>query len=225
MPEPPAATQWIEARSGLFRVYSPSYSLPFPDRLQHVDGVDPLHLASLSGFMARASGLPVTQYSVTVPSYVDHDAETLAGSPDVGLLGLLNVKFVASEFPINVTGLKLVKTFGQTYIYQNDFVRPRAWIEGQGSAEVSFWSPNRIEVQADGEGLLVLSEVAYPGWVCWVDGKRAAIQTVYGLLRGVQLPEGSHGVVFAYRPWPVYVGGALTLLGLIAFAGIWRWSK
>jgi hypothetical protein len=225
MPEPPAATRWIEAQSGLFRVYSPSYSLPFPDRLQHVDGVDPLHLASLSDFMARASGLPVTQYSVTVPSYVDHDAETLAGSPDAGLLGLLNVKYVASEFPINVDGLDLVKTFGQTYIYQNEFVRPRAWIEGRGSAQVSFWSPDRIEVQADGAGLLVLSEVAYPGWVCWVDGVRAPIQTVYGLLRGVRLPEGSHSVVFAYRPWPVYLGGALSLLGLIVFAGIWRWSK
>jgi hypothetical protein len=225
MPEPPAATRWIEAHPGLFRVYSPSYSLPFPDRLQHVDGVDPLHMASLSDFMARASGLPVTQYSVTVPSYVDHDAEILAGSPDAGLLGLLNVKYVASEFPLNVAGLSLVKTFGQTYIYQNDLVRPRAWIEGQGSAQLSFWSPDRIEVQADGAGLLVLSEVAYPGWVCWVDGVRTPIRTVYGLLRGVGVPEGSHYVVFAYRPWPVYLGGALSLLGLIAFACIWRWSK
>jgi hypothetical protein len=225
MPESPAATRWIEAQPGLFRVYSPSYSLPFPDRLQHVDGVDPLHLASLSDFMARASGLPVTKYSVTVPSYVDHDAETLAGSPDAGLLGLLNVKYVASEFPLSVAGLSLVKTFDQTFIYQNDFFHPRAWIEEQGSAQVTLWSPDRIEVQADGAGLLVLSEVAYPGWVCWVDGARAPIRTVYGLLRAVQLPEGSHSVVFAYRPSPVYLGGLFSLLGLIAFACIWRWSK
>jgi hypothetical protein len=225
MAEPPAATRWIEAQPGLFRVYSPSYSLPFPDRLQHVDGVDPLHLASLSDFMARASGLPVTQYSVTVPSYVDHDAETLAGSPDAGLLGLLNVKYVASEFPLSVAGLSLVKTFDQTYIYQNELAHPRAWIEGQGSAQVSSWSPDRIEVQADGAGLLVLSEVAYPGWVCWVDGVRAPVRTVYGLLRGAGLPEGSHTIVFAYRPWPVYLGGSLSLLGLIAFACIWRYSK
>jgi hypothetical protein len=206
-------------------VYSPSYSLPFPDGLQHADGIDPLHLATFSDYMARASGLPLKEYSVTVPSFMDENGEVLQSAPDAELLGLLNVRYVASEFLLPSSSLILEQRFEGTYLYQNSLWRPRAWLEGEGRAEVLLWSPNRIEVEAVGEGLLVLSEVAYPGWVARVDGIRQPVETVHGLLRGVQLAEGVHTVVLEYRPWPVYAGTAITLLGLALLLGILRWAK
>ncbi|MGH2522937.1 MAG: YfhO family protein [Anaerolineales bacterium] len=226
LPEPSPATRWLESQPGLFRVYSPSYSLPQPDALQHTDGVDPLYLSTYAEFMARASGLPLQGYSVTVPSFVEENAEALAASPDARLLGLLNVKYVAAEFPINVPGLTLVQTFGDMRIYENGLARPRAWVEpGMSQAAILERSPNRMVVQATGPGQLVLSEIAYPGWQAHLDGQAVPIETAHALLRAVRLEEGAHTVVFEFHPRTLYLGAAITALGLIALAGIWRWAR
>jgi len=100
--------------------------------------------------------------------------------------------------------------------------RPRAWVQsGAGpdapwqAAEILTRSPNRITVRAAGPGLLVLSEIAYPGWQAALDGDSLPLETAFGILRAVPLPEGKHQVTFVYRPWSVYLGLALGLAGLV----------
>ncbi len=76
-----------------------------------------------------------------------------------------------------------------------------------------------------GPGLLVLSEIDYPGWQVWVDGVEQPVQKVDGLLRGVLLDEGHHVVEFAFRPPLVYAGlgiSGFTCLGLLV--GVW-WKR
>jgi hypothetical protein len=230
------AAEWIAAQPGLFRVYSPSYSLPLGDGLQHVDGVNPLQLAASVKFIEAASGVKAHCYSVTVPAFepeggcnsdepVDVAMANADAVPDARQLDLLNVKYVAAEFPLDVPGLTLVQTFGRTQLYENTAARPRAWIAGEGEADVREWSPNRITVQAAGPGELVLSEVTYGGWEARVEGVLTPIETVEGLLRGVPLPEGNHQIVFEFRPRSIVFGASLTLLGLVALALIWRWEK
>ncbi len=234
-PARPPAAEWIAAQPGLFRVYSPSYSLPPGDGLQHVDGVNPLQLASAVTFIEAASGVKAHGYSVTVPAFASDDLATANADalPDAERLGMLNVKYVAAEFSLDAPGLALVQTFGRTRVYENAAARPRAWVIGgaalslveAGRAEVQAWSPNRILVEAAGPGQLVLSEVIYGGWEARVDGVLTPIETVAGLLRGVRLPEGNHQVAFEFRPRSVAFGASLTLLGLVALAVIWRWQK
>jgi hypothetical protein len=65
------------------------------------------------------------------------------------------------------------------------------------------------------EGMVVLSDAFFPGWNVKVDSKPARIYEVDGALRGVVVPAGTHHVAFHYRPKSVYMGAALTLLGLI----------
>jgi hypothetical protein len=225
------AARWIAARPGLFRVYSPSYSLPLGDGLQHVDGVNPLQLASSIEFIEAAMGVEARGYSVTVPAFESDDPNAdistlhAAATPDAERLGMLNVKYVAAEFPVDAPGLTLVQTFGQTRVYENAEFRSRAWVEGGRMAEVREWSPNRITVDADGPGQLILSEAAYPGWEARVDGAPTAVETVDGLFRSVRFPEGRHEVVFEFRPRSLLFGAALTVAGLIALIWIWRWAK
>jgi len=63
--------------------------------------------------------------------------------------------------------------------------------------------------------LLVLSEIAYPGWKLTVDGQAAEMQQPLGLLRAVVLSPGEHKVIFSFRPVSVYLGLGCFILGLI----------
>jgi hypothetical protein len=219
--EQKSVTEYIIAKSNdLYRTYSPSYSLPQQiaaiDGMQLADGVDPLQLKTYAEFMEKATGVPSTGYSVTIPPFNNSDPKTsnLSYHPDPGLLGLLNVGYIAAEFDIPDEDLELVKQFGSTRIYKNINAMPRAWVQSSNeftqstvqSSEVMKYTPNRIEVRADGPGLLVISEIKYPGWQVYVDDKPAEIQSVQELLRGVSLEEGNHKVKFIFRPASVYLG-------------------
>jgi len=61
-------------------------------------------------------------------------------------------------------------------------------------------SEMRLQVEATASGLLVLSEVWYPGWAATVDGVEVPILQVNGAQRGVVVPEGMSVVVLRFRP-------------------------
>ena len=221
-----------------FRIYSPSYSLPqhiaAEYRLDLADGVDPLQLASYARFMEGATGVPSQGYSVTLPPFANANpaADNQGYSPDAALLGLLNVKYLVSAFPLTEDGLVLLAKIDQTRIYQNQLALPRAWVQaadappGQQilSEPQIMLQPDSIFLNAAGPGLLVLSELAYPGWQATIDGQPAEVETVGGLLRGVRLQPGKHVVQFLFRPWPVYIGlgiSALTWVTLLV-TGLYR---
>ncbi len=219
----PVAT-WLAAQPGLFRVYSSSASLPLPDGLQHVEGVDPLHLATLARFVEQATQIIPTEYSVSVPARYSRDRATTP-LPDAEMLGRLNVRYLVAEFDVTTPGFKLVQQFEATRIYENELAQPRAWLADGGSAQVEDWSPDHMAVRATGPGLLVLSEIAYPGWAAQIDGRTVPLETVDGLLRAVPIGPGTQVVDFIFRPLSVLVGGGLTLIGWLAVLGVFRWAK
>ena len=64
-------------------------------------------------------------------------------------------------------------------------------------------------------GLLVLSDLYYPGWKAQVDGEDVDIERVDYLLRGVPLADGHHTVEFEYAPASWRIGWILSLAGLV----------
>ena len=76
-------------------------------------------------------------------------------------------------------------------------------------------TPNSESEDPPQPGLLVLSEIDYPGWQVWVDGVRRTLTSPAELLRGVELPSGEHQVVFTFRPASLYLGLSLSLAGFI----------
>jgi membrane protein YfhO len=78
-------------------------------------------------------------------------------------------------------------------------------------------APERVvaEVSADSGGILVLTDLAYPGWTASVDGRPAPLLTADGLFRAVSVPAGSHRVAFRYRPLSFYIGSAVSLIALV----------
>ncbi len=218
-----------------FRVYSPSYSVPQQlgslENIELADGIDPLQLSAYVTFMQEATGVPSAGYSVTLPPFStgNPQIDNQAFLPDAQKLGLLNVGYVVSDYDLTSENLSLVARAGESRIYQNNLVKPRAWVQpvdlpvGEGilSTPAPDISPNKISLTAEGPGLLVLSEINYPGWVVRVDNIRANIRPAAGILRAVELPAGKHAVTFTYQPVPMLVGLALATtawLGMLILA-------
>lgn len=90
------------------------------------------------------------------------------------------------------------------------------------SVSVTSWQPEQIEVRtvSVSPSLLVLSEVNYPGWRAFVDGKPAQVLTADYVLRAVPLPAGEHTVLLVYRPWTWPVGAAISLISLISLLSL-----
>lgn len=78
----------------------------------------------------------------------------------------------------------------------------------------------RIKTRLDAEGLLVLSEVNYPGWQAYVNGRATRIYEAYGILRAVLLPAGESVVEFRYRPLTFFLGAGLSLCAWLLWIGM-----
>ncbi len=99
--------------------------------------------------------------------------------------------------------------------------KPPVWPPCEGEATVEWITRDidRITARARThcEGMVVFADPLFPGWSARVDGAPAQLYAAYGALRGVIVPAGDHRIEFAYRPWSVYVGAALTGIGVLGW--------
>ncbi len=65
------------------------------------------------------------------------------------------------------------------------------------------------------DGLLMLSEVYYPGWSATVDGVPTPILRADVALRAVPVRAGRHAVEMVYDPWSVKIGIGVTVVTLL----------
>ncbi|HWE48995.1 MAG TPA: YfhO family protein [Bryobacteraceae bacterium] len=97
------------------------------------------------------------------------------------------------------------------------------------SVQFRSYEANRLAVDVTSEkpGLLVLSEMFYPGWHATVNGKPADIYKVDGALRGILTPQGASRIELSYAPFSIYAGAAITGLTFLAvLAGVFlNWRK
>ncbi len=89
---------------------------------------------------------------------------------------------------------------------------------GEEFARVLSYAPERveIEVQAQRQGYLVLTDAWYPGWTATVDGVPAPIYRANVLFRAVAVDAGLHRVTFDFRPASLRVGAIVSSGGLAA---------
>jgi uncharacterized membrane protein YfhO len=84
-----------------------------------------------------------------------------------------------------------------------------------------------METNAPSAGMLVLSEVFYPGWKAWVDNQETPVLRANYLFRAIELPARAHRVRFKYEPMAFMVGVGLALftMGTLVIIQIWRTQK
>ena len=72
-----------------------------------------------------------------------------------------------------------------------------------------------IETRSDGNGILFLGDVYYPGWKAYVDGKETKIYKTNYIFRSIYLPKGVHNIEFKYEPLSFKIGAILSVLSLL----------
>jgi hypothetical protein len=128
-----------------------------------------------------------------------------------------------------------VKAWGRAASGESDWTRivqldrdpsPRP-IEGGAGRRFAITSlaedrPERVSarVTADGAGLLVMTDLAYPGWRAEVDGAAVPLLVADGFFRAVAIPAGAHTVDFVYRPLSVLVGAVISAAALVALVAL-----
>ena len=94
---------------------------------------------------------------------------------------------------------------------------------------ITSYEPNRLnyDVNSGKGGVLVFSEIYYPGWTATVDGQPAELGRVNYILRAIHLQPGKHQVELAFFPKSVsvtetvaYIAFVLLLLIVVGIAFI-----
>ena len=100
---------------------------------------------------------------------------------------------------------------------------------GTGSVQLTHYAPNELHytAQTDKGGVLVLSEIYYPGWTATIDGRPVDLGRVNYVLRALRVPAGRHDIRLEFRPTSVAATdavayAALALLALALGFALWR---
>ena len=100
--------------------------------------------------------------------------------------------------------------------------------EAQGNTSLvtlKKYEPNELtySVQSQKGGIVVFSEIYYPGWTATVDGKDVPVGRVNYILRAINVKPGQHTVVLTFKPQTVkttetaaYVAYILLVIAIIA---------
>ncbi len=228
-----SAVDFLKSRPGRFRVQIPGDNPPPIGDLFQVPTVDGgIRATLLQNYLTFALGGRLDLFNVryllkpasaTEPGDVYHDSkwkvyENPSGYPPAWIVHQAAVEPSAERLRRRLDSpdidLHRQALLGAPL---ESALEPR--VEG-ASEDVKFGAcgPNRLELTARAQtrGLLVLSEVFYPGWRATVNGQAIRIHEVDGGLRGVVVPRGENRIVLRYSPWSFWLGALLTVA---AFSG------
>mgnify|MGYP004466738711 FL=1 len=80
------------------------------------------------------------------------------------------------------------------------------------------------DITVSKDKILVLSIPYNSGFKAYVDGEEASLVKANGMYMAVELSKGSHHIQLTYRTPYLLTGAVLSVLGLLAFAGIFIWN-
>ncbi|MBI2031293.1 MAG: YfhO family protein [Candidatus Levybacteria bacterium] len=90
-----------------------------------------------------------------------------------------------------------------------------------GQVGLISYNPNKVILNSKTERkqLLFISDVFYPSWKAFVDGKETKIYRANYAFRAIIVPSGKHTVIFSYTPDSFVLGIKVSIISLIALSG------
>lgn len=109
----------------------------------------------------------------------------------------------------------------------------RSTLEGtaldSGSVSLQQYAPNDLKytIESAKGGLVVFSEIYYPGWTVTIDGKLAELGRVNYVLRALKVPAGKHEVQMTFRPASITTTNTIAYVALLLVVAlfaiaVWR---
>jgi len=254
MPAAVAAIKADAGEQSVFRVYNEfrlydNYGVPF--ELQDIWGASPLRLARYEAFISppmrieRAWELLNVRYVITwraelyAPSTVIFSEPAADGTTYVHRLDnpaprawlVHRVENIAPETMLSRLTDPAFDPRAVALVEKGSAADWRLAQPADSAAEsakviANDFDPNRLSVRvnATADGLLVLSEIDYPGWRATVDGVPVPITRVDGVLRGVPVSAGAHTVEMVFSPPTFWWGAGISALALFALFAGWVWA-
>jgi len=95
------------------------------------------------------------------------------------------------------------------------------------SVQIIGYQPERVvlSVQAQAEAYVLLADAWYPGWVARVDGIETPLERADYIFRAVRVNAGTHRIEFEYRPASLFIGALISVMALVALAGVFVYSR
>lgn len=136
----------------------------------------------------------------------------------------LKVVETADEELLGLDSLKTkeIALINNTQFNEHDLMQSYS-VDSLATIQLTQFEPNYIQYKSNSanDGFVVFSEIYYSkGWVALLDGKEVPFQRVNYLLRGMEIPKGSHTIEFKFEPEVVSAGSQIALASSILL-GLW----
>lgn len=107
----------------------------------------------------------------------------------------------------------------------------KGYKDSLSTIRLTSYEPNQLvyETSSPQDGIVVFSEIYYPGWTATIDGKPADIARADYILRAMNVPAGKHTIEMRFDPQSLHItegiaygAMALLLIGVIILIWIYR---
>jgi hypothetical protein len=192
------------------------------DRIQLVEGYDPLVLQRVFPEMLnpeQSADLMNIKYSIMTSGQQSGFGMRPTYMPRVKLY------YNAKVLP-DAQALSFLKS-DSTFHYRDSILleeQPSAPLGPQGQTsdvKVTQYSGNEIVATAntDANTMLFFSEIYYPEWNAYLDGKPVKLYRAFTTLRAVEVPKGQHTITLRYESKAFAQGSMITIVTLVLSLG------
>ncbi len=197
----------------------------YTDSLQQVPGDSlwpVLNMLNAKYFIATPEKAVVNPYAQGNAWFVDEVEYVDSAQHELDRLAMINLRCEA------VADRQFEPVLGQA-----------AGKDSTAMVTLTAYEPNKLtySVESSKGGIVVFSEIYYPGWTATVDGQEVPLGRANYVLRALRVEPGSHEVVLGFFPQSVKTTesiayGALAVIGLVvvllivlSLLGLWRKKK
>lgn len=89
-------------------------------------------------------------------------------------------------------------------------------VDPMSTIKLISYEPNKLEYDVDSKtgGAVVFSEIYYPGWKSFIDGKEVPHGRANYILRAMNVPSGKHTITFTFDPDSIHVTETIAFLAI-----------
>lgn len=222
----------IASDSGLFRVYCTTYcfnpQLVSTYDIQTLSGESPIQDRSVLDLLQRAGAYSYKNFAVIFPPYQVWKTDQ-PPQPNSDLLGLANVKYVASTYELSNSDFIFDNKYENIYLYQNSKFRSRAYFDStKEEATITSYQPNKTTItypKSEIPKTLIFSELYYPGWYAYSDGKKTVVEKHDVASRKITIPSNSNKTELKFEPKSYLIGKAITFSTILFLVIIFWFNK